>query len=532
MACPSLPSNEVLASALASALYPSPSSIPPSLIPQLLTSFDTDYTSNVALLQSLSCSGLWTGNCTALCPNQDLAGIGVRVAFYFQSLVTALLVIFSPTDSVPTAWAGTLLTATLVVAAMVSKAGGNLTLHHATLVLNFATLSCISSLAVAPMLPIWRLSPGEYYEQERQRHALILGDGGAEVNQTIIESSMWSNVRKREVKRAQRRARLVLSLAILIQVLMQWAWAIYMFVSWTYSQPECNGSTWLFLFMVPFETSQINSVDLNGIYFFLWPLWLMFCLGITFTLTVILAVSSSYRSTSFSSGVSRSGSTGTRRSTTTPAIIAWRQIALEMLPSLRDTRSQLSFWCNVLSIGLWVMFVAASEMQKRKNCMFDGENDFGGLGQITAVGVSFVPLWSLAVALYKYPALRKKQREHLARAAGQASSSTDSISAAPSSSPPAPAHGSSAVSVVVIGNRRRGHAPRPSDASSMSSGEEHEMVPLAGRGHTSPRYSYVPLADPHSPPLPRRPSGPRDAPRRRHTYTRHPSGSGSNHLTP
>ena len=86
-----------------------------------------------------------------------------------------------------------------------------------------------------------------------------------------------------------------------------------------------------------------------------------FILGITFALIVILAVSSSYRSTSFSSGVSRSDSTGTRRSATTPAIIAWRQIALEMLPSLRDTRGQLSFWSNVLSIGLWAMFVVGAQ---------------------------------------------------------------------------------------------------------------------------------------------------------------------------
>jgi hypothetical protein len=50
-------------------------------------------------------------------------------------LIEALLVIFSPTDSVPTAWAGTLLTTALVVAAIVQKAQGNLTLHHATLVL-------------------------------------------------------------------------------------------------------------------------------------------------------------------------------------------------------------------------------------------------------------------------------------------------------------------------------------------------------------------------------------------------------------
>ncbi|PSR70900.1 hypothetical protein PHLCEN_2v13214 [Hermanssonia centrifuga] len=47
----------------------------------------------------------------------------------------ALLVVFSPTDSLPTAWAGTLLTAALIVAAIAQKANGNLTLHHATLVM-------------------------------------------------------------------------------------------------------------------------------------------------------------------------------------------------------------------------------------------------------------------------------------------------------------------------------------------------------------------------------------------------------------
>jgi hypothetical protein len=75
----------------------------------------------------------------------------------------------------------------------------------------------------------------------------------------------------------------------------------------------------------------------------------------------------------------------------------------------------------------------ASEWQRALNCIFEadgGEQNFGGLGQvrthsrirprlrltkrirqITAIFVSVAPLWSLAVALYRYPALhRKRQR--------------------------------------------------------------------------------------------------------------------------
>ena len=107
-------------------------------------------------LQALCCAGLLNdATQCAICPNPDLAGIGVRVAFYLQCLVnselgfllntrtvliciartSALLIAFSPSDSVPTAWAGTLLSLALVIASFVSKHGGNLTLHHATLVL-------------------------------------------------------------------------------------------------------------------------------------------------------------------------------------------------------------------------------------------------------------------------------------------------------------------------------------------------------------------------------------------------------------
>jgi len=85
-------------------------------------------------LAALECSGNQT-TCSAICANTDLAGIGVRVAFYAQSVMNALLVVLSPQDSAPTAWAATLLTASLVIAAIVQKINQSLTLHHAALIL-------------------------------------------------------------------------------------------------------------------------------------------------------------------------------------------------------------------------------------------------------------------------------------------------------------------------------------------------------------------------------------------------------------
>ena len=80
-------------------------------------------------------------------------------------LVIAMLVGLSPNDSssaglfsslfdfldthaISVAWSSTLLTMSLVIPAVLQKKQLALTLYHATLVLNFATFSSVSSLAV------------------------------------------------------------------------------------------------------------------------------------------------------------------------------------------------------------------------------------------------------------------------------------------------------------------------------------------------------------------------------------------------
>lgn len=50
------------------------------------------------------------GPCKGLCPNADVSGLGVRIGFYLQSVMNALLVVLSPEDSSQGAWAATILT--------------------------------------------------------------------------------------------------------------------------------------------------------------------------------------------------------------------------------------------------------------------------------------------------------------------------------------------------------------------------------------------------------------------------------------
>ncbi|KAI0671246.1 hypothetical protein C8Q78DRAFT_1131643 [Trametes maxima] len=355
--------------------------------------------------------------CIAICPNPDLAGVGVRTAFYLQSFMNALLVIFSHRDSVPSAWASTLLTASLVIAAMVQKGGQSITLHHATLTMNFATLSCIGSLAVAPTLPIWKLSPEAYYNQQIARARLVLQDspfqdGGSGVITPKDES---------RIRKAQSKQRLFLALALLTQVVLQWAWGIVLFVSPVYSQTNCSGDTTLLFFLARFTARQINRD-----YMVVWVFWLLFSLGITLAMTVVLALTSRRRARSPIATSSRSSSVSTRGSAESTHISLYKQLYasfMASLPARKDRSSQLIFWYNVLAAVLWLIYIISAELQIQENCIFEGENLISSFGQITALLLAAQPMWSLTVALYRWPARqrreerkRKRQQEEFDRA--------------------------------------------------------------------------------------------------------------------
>ena len=64
-----------------------------------------------------------------------------------------IVCILAITHATGLAWSSTILTMSLVIPAVIQKKQGALTLYHATLVLNFATFSSISSLAVVSRMP-------------------------------------------------------------------------------------------------------------------------------------------------------------------------------------------------------------------------------------------------------------------------------------------------------------------------------------------------------------------------------------------
>lgn len=128
-----------------------PSALPLDLLHTMSRCMLPASTLTNSTLAAIECSQPGS-ECLAICANADLAGVGVRVSFYAQSVlsgtsihcntihavqrvVIALLVIISPRDSLASAWAGTLLTIALVIAAIVQKVNQTLTLHHATLIM-------------------------------------------------------------------------------------------------------------------------------------------------------------------------------------------------------------------------------------------------------------------------------------------------------------------------------------------------------------------------------------------------------------
>ncbi|KAG8956076.1 hypothetical protein FRC03_010978, partial [Tulasnella sp. 419] len=150
--------------------------------------------------------------CTAICPNTDLAGTGVKFAFYIQSVFNAMLVIFCPAEGASGAWASTLLTGALVIPATIQLFQHDLTLYHANVVLLFATLSTVTSLAVAPIIPIWRQSVPEERGHIRTR--------------AWREPSM-SSIELTQEEHDRRTGRLVLAAALLCQLMLQWTWCIF-----------------------------------------------------------------------------------------------------------------------------------------------------------------------------------------------------------------------------------------------------------------------------------------------------------------
>lgn len=71
---------------------------------------------------------------------------------------------------------------------------------------------------------MWKLSPAEYCEEQERRYAILRLDGGETTNrENMIMNSLHRTItrspkNKKRAKEAQMRARLILALALMLQV--------------------------------------------------------------------------------------------------------------------------------------------------------------------------------------------------------------------------------------------------------------------------------------------------------------------------
>ncbi|KAG8923144.1 hypothetical protein FRC00_006573 [Tulasnella sp. 408] len=276
-----------------------------------------------------------------------------------------MLIWLSPEDAAAGAWASTILTGALVIPALRSKMQRELTLHHATLVLNFCTLSTIASVAAAPMVPIWRV---------------------------VVKRRGSDPAAFRQEQDERARGRIILSLALLAQIVLQWIWAVMMFVDPFYAQNPCSGDTTI-VYIAGFRKAD----DINK-QFATWALWLLLCISssLIFGVVMVFSCPSPVHEIPIKYGHIESDT-----STIKGTIIRWLHCIKYFLYPKDDELLWERWWIRLsklFAFAIVVGFVALSELQITENNVLSGENEIWSFSQSAAVFLALSPIWPIGVA--------------------------------------------------------------------------------------------------------------------------------------
>ncbi|KAG8924622.1 hypothetical protein FRC00_004912 [Tulasnella sp. 408] len=275
-----------------------------------------------------------------------------------------MLVWLSPDDAAAGAWASTILTGALVIPALRSKLQRELTLHHATLVLNFCTLSTIASVAAAPMVPIWRV-----------------------VKRRGSDPAVF---RQKQDERA--RGRIILSMALLAQIVLQWIWAVMMFVDPFYAQNPCSRSTTIVYIAGFHKADHINER------FSSWAVWLLLCIfsSLIFGVIMVFSCTSPAHETPINyDHIEPSTSKIKGR------IVRWLHCGKYFLYPKDDGLLRQRLWIRIsmlFAFTIVVVFITLSELQITENNVLSGENEIRSFSQSAAVFLALSPIWPIGVA--------------------------------------------------------------------------------------------------------------------------------------
>lgn len=293
------------------------------------------------------------------------------------------------------AWSSTILTMSLVIPAIIQKKQAALTLYHATLVLNFATFSSVSSLAVVGfpsqiewvallnrrcrcpfvrfggtsttqitlyLMPLFQL----FNNQIRQRRRMP-GLWKPPLNLSGVVHELYYLLRwllRFAPTCIYHHPGMPINLTLFSQVSFQWGWAAYLFVSPYYAQTACNPFTMVVLFGVSKTALEIN----RGL-FGLWASWLLFSILVTLLFGILLV-------NSCTSGVN--AKVQSRKQLRQPKKFFLRE-RVRAWDKSGDKRRRIIF---ATAFVICLLLVAFSETQVKQNCVFN-ENTQWGFGQVS-----------------------------------------------------------------------------------------------------------------------------------------------------
>ncbi|KAG8999072.1 hypothetical protein FRB93_013342 [Tulasnella sp. JGI-2019a] len=392
-----------------------------------------------AALQAVYCAYSGSLSCLGICPNPDVSGVGVRYSFYFNSIANAVLVAASPSDAAAGAWSSTILTAALIGPALLQKAWQNMTLHHSYIVAGLGTLSAVSSLATAPMVPIWR--------------------GGKQASRLdAVDYTMD--------KAESERGRVVLAFALIIQIILVFAWVTILFVNPLYSQESCSGPTtlvWL--------GGRESAYYIDEKRYWAWTLWLFSYAAVTAAFGVVLVYSCQSKVHDIPDKP---------RNTPVTRMSWWRRwwAARPLLvpnPEEAHYRVRVAIRASKWVAGLIVAsYAIMTEVQihANKGMILPGEDNIWSFSQAAAVMLSVAPLWPLAMAY------SDKRRNGPARQRRNSSVTVTPQQLSPARLPSSPPRVSPTLSPPPIRHRRRRLSNEGSEAFSSSSNDDSENSPF------------------------------------------------------
>ncbi|KAG9018851.1 hypothetical protein FRB90_008964 [Tulasnella sp. 427] len=259
--------------------------------------------------------------------------------------MNVLLIWLSPEDSAAGAWASTILTGALVLPALRAKMQRQLTLHHAVLVLDFATLSTIASIAAAPMVPIWR----------------VLSKDEIEFQGELEERA---------------RGRIILSLALGAQIVLQWVWTVLMLVDPFYTQNACSPET-VVVYLAGSQTANEINEKMSG-----WATWLLLCLSssLIFGVVMVFSCTSKIHETPVDyCKVEES------KGDTLGDIIGYRARCWKHFLYPKGSDDLVERWMirisQLVALVIVIGFIIISELQIRANQVLSGENEILSFSQ-------------------------------------------------------------------------------------------------------------------------------------------------------